>query len=991
MAHRIEVFTKPEHTDALGEKTNRRIRRDLGIELESVRAGWIYTIDKDLSPEQLKDLASGPFSDPIIQEYSIDRPLAQDFNWVIEVGYRPGVTDNVGRTSKEAAQQRLGISFEPGETVYTSIQYLFKGALDRDQAETIAKKILGNELIQRFEIRPADSWDSEVGVGIIVPKVISQKEPEVRTINLQVADDELVRISKEGTLALTLEEMKTIRDYFADESRAARRKELGLSGDPTDVELETMAQTWSEHCKHKIFNATIQYSENDSTEEITSLFDTYIKASTKSVRQAKGDNDFCLSVFKDNAGVIRFTPDWNLVMKAETHNSPSALDPYGGALTGIVGVNRDPFGTGMGAKLIFNTDVFCFASPFWDEEIPPKLLHPRRVFEGVREGVEHGGNKSGIPTVNGTLIFDRRYAGKPLVYCGTGGIMPAVVNGQPSEDKTALPGDKIIMTGGRIGKDGIHGATFSSEQLHEGSPATAVQIGDPITQKRMTDFLLVARDAGLYRCITDNGAGGLSSSVGEMALFSGGSKLDLTDAPLKYAGLDPWEILLSEAQERMTLAVPPKNVDAFLKLAERYNVEATVMGEFTDTGLFQVFYQGKAVADIDLDFMHDGTPDMLLEAHWERPEYPEPELALGTDLTEELEALLGRLNICSKEAVVRQYDHEVQAGSVLKPLVGACNDGPGDAAVVRPLLDLDAGVVVANGICPKYSDLDTYHMMANAIDEAVRNAVAVGGDVDYMAGLDNFCWCDPVVSEGNPDGRYKLAQLVRANRALYDVCTAYGVPCISGKDSMKNDFHWGDVRISIPPTVLYSVISVIPDVNKVVSMDVKRPGDLVYVLGTTADELGGSEFYAQHGAIGNSVPVVDVQANLKLYRRLHQAITGGLVASAHDLSDGGLGVALAESAFAGDFGIEANLICVPATGDLDDSTLLFSESAGRFVVTIHPDQAEKFEMLLASCPHARIGEVTKTKELKLMGLNGEPVIVADLDRLKAAWKKTLDF
>ena len=384
--------------------------------------------------------------------------------------------------------------------------------------------------------------------------------------------------------------MKVLRDYFNNDEVRNVREEYGLSL-PTDVEIEVLAQTWSEHCKHKIFNSQITYWDDKGSSVINSLFNTFIKRATKEINKP-----WLVSVFTDNAGVIKFNKDHNLVMKVETHNTPSALDPYGGAITGIVGVNRDPLGTGIGARLIFNTDVFCFASPFYDKELPPRLLHPRRIFEGVRRGVEHGGNKSGIPTVNGCIVFDERYLGKPLVYCGTGGIMPSMINGKPSHIKEIHNGDLIVMTGGRIGKDGIHGATFSSLQLDEDSPVTAVQIGDPITQKKMLDFLLEARDKGLYRSITDDGAGGLSSSVGEMAQLSGGCVIELDKCPLKYPGLDPWEILVSESQERMTLAVSPEKISEFLDHAGTRDVEATVIGTFTDSGKFHVKYGDKNVA-----------------------------------------------------------------------------------------------------------------------------------------------------------------------------------------------------------------------------------------------------------------------------------------------------------------------------------------------------------------------------------------------------------
>jgi phosphoribosylformylglycinamidine synthase len=569
--------------------------------------------------------------------------------------------------------------------------------------------------------------------------------------------------------------------------------------------------------------------------------------------------------------------------------------------------------------------------------------------------------------------------------------MPARIDGEPTHGKEILPGDLIVMTGGRIGKDGIHGATFSSEELHEGSPVTAVQIGDPITQKKMTDFLLAARDRGLYRAITDNGAGGLSSSVGETARLSGGCELDLAKAPLKYPGLNPWEILISESQERMTLAVDPEKIDAFLALARKMDVEATVLGRYTDSGWFHIRYGEKTVAYIEMSFLHDGLPQMVLKASWTPPRRAEPDFPEPADLGGGLKAMLGRLNICSKESVVRQYDHEVQGGSVVKPLTGAADDGPSDAAVIRPILDSFEGIVIANGICPRYGDIDAYHMAAAAIDEAVRNAIAVGAPLEHLAGLDNFCWCDPVRSEKNPDGEYKLAQLVRANEALYDLTTAYGVPCISGKDSMKNDYQIGDVRISIPPTLLFSTLGKMGDVRKAVTMDAKKAGDLVYVLGKTFRELGGSEWYALHGAIGNGVPKVHAITARKLYRALHNAIGAGLVASCHDCSDGGLGVALAESAFAGGLGLRIDLAAVPAEGIARNDELLFSETQSRFISTVRPEAREAFETALAGSVFARIGEVIPEAVLEIDGLGGERIIEEGLGALKAAWQKPLAF
>jgi len=992
MIHRIEVGFREGVRDALGEKTRDKIAENLGIQVKSVRTVEVYTIEGELSTAELEKAARGPLSDPIIQDFAVDSPFTAPFDWLIEVGSRPGVTDNVGRTAGEALAILIDSSSREDLQVYTSRQYILDGDMTEDDAEKIASGLLANDLIQHYRIQDGRLWDSRRGITPYVPKVHIEDDPVVEEIDLAVSDEALLEISSSRVLALTIEEMKAIQGYLKDPSVLEDRAPAGLGSRITDVELEVLAQTWSEHCKHKIFNSLIAYEDEKGNREIIdSLFKTCIKGSTRDIREAKGEKDFCLSVFVDNAGVIRFNDRYNLVFKVETHNSPSALDPYGGALTGIVGVNRDPFGTGKGARLIFNTDVFCFASPFYGKPLPPRILHPRRIYEGVREGVEHGGNKSGIPTVNGSIVFDDRFLGKPLVYCGTGGIMPARILGEPSHTKEIEPGDLVVMTGGRIGKDGIHGATFSSEELHEGSPVTAVQIGDPITQKKMTDFLLLARDRGLYRAITDNGAGGLSSSVGEMATLSGGCEIDLRKAPLKYPGLKPWEILISEAQERMSLAVPPDKIAAFLDLAGEMDVEATVLGRFTATGKFHIRYGEKTVACLDMAFLHEGVPQMRLEARWAPPRHEEPDFPPPEDYGQALKDMLSRLNICSKESVVRQYDHEVQGGSVIKPMVGAENDGPSDGAVIRPVLDSMEGVVVAHGICPRYGDIDTYHMAAAAIDEAVRNAIAVGATLDHLAGLDNFCWCDPVASEKTPDGRYKLAQLVRANRALYDYTKILGIPCISGKDSMKNDYLIGEIKISIPPTLLFSVIGRVEDVRKTVTMDAKKPGDLVYVLGMTRPELGGSEWFARHGKIGNSVPKVDGEQAGRLYRALSAAIRSGFVASCHDCSDGGLAVTLAESAFAGDLGMDVDLARIPADGIDRDDFLLFSESQSRFVVTVSPDRRKDFEKAMEGNSFAAVGTVTDDGMFRIRGMKGKKILREGIEGLKEAWQRPLAF
>ena len=987
MAHRIEISYKEGLRDVPGEKLKRRIKSDLNIDLEGVRVVDVYTVDADVGPDILAVLKDDAFVDPVIQQGLLGDATYFDADWVVEVGYKPGVTDNVGRTAKEVVEAMAGKPFENGEAVYNSKMYFLKGAITENDVHRIAEDILANVLINRYTIKEIGRYRMEGGMGVYIPKVAITVEPVVERIDVvSMSIDELMSMNRERTWALSRDELAAVQAYFADPSVFETRKTAGLDGRPTDVEIEAIAQTWSEHCKHKIFNALIDYEEDGTTTTVDSLFKTCIVGSTEEIRRRKGRKDFCLSVFKDNAGVIKFNRKNNLAFKVETHNTPSALDPYGGALTGIVGVNRDPFGTGKGARLIFNTDVFCFADPDHHGDIPPRLLHPKRVLEGVREGVEHGGNKSGIPTVNGSLVFDENYLGKPLVFCGTCGIMPVEIGGEASYLKRAGVGDHIVMVGGRIGKDGIHGATFSSEELSEVSPTSAVQIGDPITQKRMTDFLLIARDRGLYSSITDNGAGGLSSSVGEMATDTNGCVMHLERAPLKYHGLSPWEILLSEAQERMTVAVPPAKLEEFLGLSHKMNVTSTVLGEFTDTGRFHVLYDGKTVGYLDMEFLHDGLPRMNLKARWERRIVDEEPLPEPADYAGTLGSILARWNVCSKEYVVRQYDHEVQGGSVTKPLTGRYNDGPSDAGVVRPDPASRDGIVISHGICPKYSRFDTYNMVACAIDEAIRNNVASGGSMKRMALLDNFCWSDPVLSEKNPDGPYKLAQLVRANRALYDYTTLFGTPCISGKDSMKNDYMHNEIKISVPQTVLMSCISVINNVEKAVTMDMKDDGDMIIVIGKTYGELGGSEYFAQFGRTGNIAPKVRGTMAKKTFLCLERAINAGIIRSCHDVSDGGLACCLAESAFAGGMGIDVDLAYVPRSGVFRDDMLLFSESASRFVVTIRKNDQSAFEKMFRSVPFGIIGTVRSEGMFKVRGIAGETIINTDIGRLKEAWQ-----
>ncbi|MCX5866149.1 MAG: AIR synthase-related protein [Proteobacteria bacterium] len=1000
MATRIQVFTKPGLPDYLGERVRKRIARDLAIELASVRIGEIYTLDRDFPAEDLEKLRRELFTDPVTQESNLSEPApvflkSQKFDWIVEIGFLPGVTDNPGRTAREAIEDLLRVKFQKSESVYTSRQYLLRGRLSRPEVGQVTSALF-NPLIERAQIMSRKEFEQAGGLSLPLPRVKLPPEPPVLSVDLNLPDEELSRLGKQGIvetvrngreirrgpLALDLDYLHAIRDYFNREGRK-----------PTDLELESIAQTWSEHCKHTIFAACL--------DGVDGLFKTYIRRSTEEIRKKRGRKDFCVSIFTDNAGVIRFNRDFNLVYKVETHNTPSALDPYGGAITGIVGVNRDPLGTGKGSRLVVNTYGFCFGNPagkweplFRDREKENPVLHPRTVFEGVRRGVEDGGNKSGIPTGFGFVRFDPRYRGKPLVFVGTLGLMPARIRGKPSEKKGARSGDLIVVAGGRVGKDGIHGATFSSEELHAGSPVTAVQIGDPITQKKLGDAQLEARERELYTSVTDNGAGGISCSVGEMARECGGCLVELEKVPLKYPGLAPYEIWISESQERMTYAVPPEKADEFLGLLESRGAEAAVIGKFTDSGRCIVSYRGKKLMDVDLDFLHDGLPRKTLRSKWNPPRQPELKLSEPADYGEVLQAMLSWPNLAGKEFVVRQFDHEVQGGSVIKPLVGVEEDIHSDAVVYRPLLDSREGVAITGSLFPGYGDIDPYWMAADAIDQVIRNLVAAGADPGKIALLDNFCWC----SSDEPE---RLGQLKRACEACYDFATRYQAPFISGKDSMFNDFkgfdaQGGPIKISVPPTLLISGIGIVPDLRRCVTLAAKSAGDLVYVLGLTRKELGGGQYYAARGEkekggayVGASVPQVRPEETLKLYPRVADIIKEGLVASAAPVGEGGLGISLAKKAMAGCLGMEIDLSRVPkGPGTERDDYLLFSESTGRFAVTVDPKKSAKFEKRMKGLPMAKIGVVTNEPVLKARGVKGKEIIRIKIEELKEAYKKT---
>jgi phosphoribosylformylglycinamidine synthase II len=975
---RIEVSEKKGIFDAVGEGIKRDIL-DLGIAgIRDVRFIPVYCIDGGLSRREITAICEELLVDTISQEYRVN-PSARNRSGgarevKVEIAYNPGVMDPVEQSALKGIRD-MGIAKKI--SIKTAKKYLLTGKISPSQLTTITEKLLYNKLIQHMVA--ASTEDIHVLEG-------AEYQFRLVTVDLlSVSDRRLKEISAKGQLFLNLDEMRHIRDYFKS-----------LKRNPTDCELETIAQTWSEHCWHKTFRGRIQYTELPpggtrggtvpKPKLINNLLKSTIMKATKELNKP-----WCVSVFKDNAGVIKFDDTYNICFKVETHNHPSALEPFGGANTGIGGVIRDPLGTGMGAKPFLNTDVFCFGPPDYPfERLPPGCLHPKRVMKGVVSGVRDYGNKMGIPTVNGAVLFHERFVGNPLVYCGTAGIMPA-----NQSFKHTRKGDLVVVAGGRTGRDGIHGATFSSGELtHESEKVSsgAVQIGNPIQEKKLVDVILQARDRGLYNAITDCGAGGLSSAVGEMGQELG-ARVDLEKVPLKYSCLSYEEIWISESQERMVLAVPSGKLAALQELFTQENAEAVAIGEFTGTGRLELYYKGSRVCGLDMEFLHEGLPRTEKKAVFAFPQHREPEFPCPQNLTTYVLKVLSHYNVCSKEWIIRQYDHEVQGGSIIKPLTGIANDGPSDAAVVKPLLHSSRGVIVSNGINFRYGFIDPYWMAASCIDEALRQVIAVGGSLERTAILDNFCW-------GNPDKPDRLGGLVRAALGCYDAAKGFSVPFISGKDSMYNEFTVNKRSLAIPGTLLISAISVMPDVSKAVSMDAKHEGGLIYIVGETYDDLGASLYFDAFNAVGNHVPRVSFGKALRTFNALSAASSRGLIRAMHDCSEGGIGVSAAEMAFAGGLGMELFLSEVPykqqygSKWNIDQGRndfVLFSESNSRFVVEVAKRDQQAFEKVLRGVPFALAGCLSADKEFKVYGLDGTVCVRTNIDALKQAWKEPLQW
>ena len=1009
MLWEVEIHPIAGEVDREGQRVLAEARAQGAASIRAVRASRSFLVEGTLDQATVKSRVARLLADGVTETCRV-RALPADTGSaahpevsglkLVNVLFKPGVTDNVAETAANALKaQGLAVA-----RVATCRKYWINADAVASDLQRLNRRVLANDAIEQLIHGPLAL--STIAVG-------SEYKFQLTTIPMRGMDDAaLTRLSKEGQLYLSLVEMQTIQQHFVEQHR-----------DPTDIELETVAQTWSEHCSHKTLKGRIAYRDENGTRQFENMLKETVFGATQTLRKRFGADDWCVSVFKDNAGVVKFNDTFDICFKVETHNHPSAIEPYGGANTGLGGVIRDPIGTGMGAKPVCNTDVFCFAPPETpDSELPPGVLHPRTVMRGVVAGVRDYGNRMGIPTVNGAVFFDERYIGNPLVYCGNVALLPVGMS-----EKHVHPGDLIVAVGGRTGRDGIHGATFSSSELtHESETISggAVQIGNAVQEKMVLDVILEARDRGLYHSITDCGAGGFSSAVGEMAEESG-AEVWLDKCPLKYSGLSYTEIWISEAQERMVLAVPPENWEAFEKLCASEGVEAVAFGKFTSDKRLRLFYHDEQVGNVAMSFLHDGRPPVNREAVYLPPRESARLVAKCVttnttgpdDFNATLQRILGSLNVCSKEWIIRQYDHEVQAGSVVKPLVGIAHDGPSDAAIVRPDLGSMRGAVISNGMNPRYGDFDPYWMAASAIDEALRNCVAVGADPSQIAILDNFCW-------GNTERPETLGSLVRAALGCHDAALAYGTPFISGKDSLNNEFKYDDANgkkqvITIPSSLLISALGQIENVENAVTMDLKEAGNRLVLVGRTMSELGGSHFALVQDLDGGTVPRVDFVQAPKTLAAVHAVLAAGLVRSCHDLSEGGLALALAEMAFAGGLGVEASIsgVC-PESHDAVDA--LFSESQTRFVLEVEPLHVLRVlsDLNAAGALALAIGQVTTAPRLKITGstaitpsfqkaynsgLGGEELIAqalaemhtrailidASLADLKASWQKPL--
>ena len=991
--HRVEVRPQPNAGDPRAHDLLRR-SEPIGLQPTAAHSARIYLIEGDLTDDQLDRVIAGLLANPVTEAATLG--AAEPLGASVEIHPLPGVMDPPAQTVRDAIQELLGVNTK----VTTGWRYDLEG-ITPDQAKSIAERLLANPVVTAVHTQPFHPQSLPTGHAY---------QFTLRHIPIRDLDDAaLEKLSRDAHLFLDLNEMRAIRDEYNT-----------LGREPTDIELETLAQTWSEHCVHKTLKATINYKSDDPNDPVLkpgrpghtanpdasvtihNLLKSSVAAATFELIEE--GLDWTLSVFVDNAGIIAFDDHHAVCIKVETHNHPSAIEPYGGAATGIGGCIRDIIGTGLAAKPIANTDVFCVAHPDTDT-VPAGCLHPKRTLTEVVAGVRDYGNRMGIPTVNGAVWFDDRHIGNPLVFAGSIGVMPRdLIAGD------AQPGDLIVALGGRTGRDGIHGATFSSAELtdtHADEFSHAVQIGNAIEEKRVLDAILRARGSGaigngqsatgksddpsdpshcplpiahcLYNAITDCGAGGFSSAVGEMGEKIG-ANVHLEKAPLKYDGLSYTEIWISEAQERMVMAVPQSNLAALQAICDEEHVELSVLGTFgTENQDLILNYNGHEVGRLPMAFLHDGIPMPTREAVWTSPTpQSSPDRQGGDGLatpttSQALLKLLAHPNIASKHWIVRQYDHEVQGNVVAKPLVGPLGRGPGDASIIEPVPGSGKGLAVACGLATGL-EADPYQMALAAIDECVRNLVCVGADPERIAILDNFCW----PSCKKPEN---LASLVRAAEGCYDGAKAYRTPFVSGKDSLNNQFttEHGNT-IEIPPTLLITGIAPVADLNRSITMDAKAPGSTILLVGPSCNTLAASHHQRIFGGNHAPPPNIDPTLGASVAHAVAAAIRSGLVRSAHDVSDAGVLAAIAEMLIAGS--TPSQPIGFEGTAALTD-TLAFSEGPSRYILEVtDPDRVNE---LLGTHAGNTLGTLTRSGRLEWDTVN------AEVQSLETAWRSTLDW
>lgn len=761
---------------------------------------------------------------------------------------------------------------------------------------------------------------------------------ELYEINLiDTKDNELVKISQETGVGLSLEEMKRVKNYFQK-----------LNRNPNDIELQAIGQAWSEHCCYK------------SSKPILKDFVFGIEAPQN------------ILVIKEDAGVVDFDEKHAYVVALESHNHPSAIGPYGGAATGIGGIVRDV--VCMGAQPIAFIDPLFFGPldyPY--EKLPKGVKHPKYIFSGVIAGIRDYGNRLGIPTTTGMIYFDEKYVGNCLVNVGCVGI---VKKENIIRSRVKKPGNIFIYCGGKTGRDGIHGVTFASAELTEESEeisAGAVQLGDPITKEPLIHACLEANEKKLLDGMKDLGGGGLSCVVGEMALAKGlGAEIQLEKVPLKEEGLKPWEIWVSESQERMMLAVDEKNLEEVLGIFKKWDVLAIPIGKVINEKILRIFNHGEKIFELDLEFLTNApaycrpyqVKKSFKEISEEIPKEPE-------DYNQILLKLLSSQNIANKEWVIRQYDHEVRASTVIKPLQGKVGFYThGDASVIKPLENSYKGIALTSDVNPRLIELSPFDGSCSAIDEVCRNLVAVGARPHSFADCLNF---------GNPEKEDRLGDFYESTRGLGYVAKSLGVPFVSGNVSFYNETRDG----AIPPTPTILGVGIVEDIKKCITVDLKKIGNPIYLIGETKQELGGSEYYKLLDNKSRNVPKVDVDILKKSIDAVLFAIDNELIASCHDISEGGIGVCISEMCIGGNVGVEIDLSEI---GDIRSDLKIFSESNTRWIVEVKNEKENEFEKIMQNLKKYRIGKVTGNS-LKIKDKN-KTLINLNVIEIKNAWNET---